>query len=355
MSVTLANVAQAAGVSIATVSRVLTESDHPVTEETRSKVLATAERLGYRPNLIARSLRTDQTLTIGLIVENILSPFIPPIIRGIHDYLHQRDYLSIIINSDWDPEVEAEAILGLSRRQIDGIIFVESCLRSSDQVSELVDKPHIFVHRLFNSLSPNAVVPDERYGARLATKHLAALGHQRIAFINGPEEWDATINRMMGYQEELAAWGISFDPALVERGDWEVQSGYLATQRLMASERPPTAIFAANDLMALGAIYAIQEAGLQVPGDVAIVGYDDRDFSGFVRPAITTVRMPCEEMGHTSAQSLLRLIDEKVDALEPTLIRGELVVRQSCGAREGEWEFEPERGSITRRRIPEHL
>lgn len=355
MSVTLANVAKAAGVSIATVSRVLTESDHPVTEETRSKVLATAERLGYRPNLIARSLRTDQTLTIGLIVENILSPFIPPIIRGIHDYLQQRDYLSIIINSDWDPEVETEAILGLSRRQIDGIIFVESCLRSSDQVSELVDKPHIFVHRLFNSLSPNAVVPDERYGARLATKHLAALGHQRIAFINGPEEWDATINRMVGYQEELAAWGISFDPALVERGDWEVQSGYLATQRLMTLERPPTAIFAANDLMALGAIYAIQEAGLQVPGDVAIVGYDDRDFSGFVRPAITTVRMPCEEMGHTSAKSLLRLIDEEVDALEPTLIRGELVVRQSCGAREGEWEFEPERGSITRRRIPEHL
>ena len=355
MSVTLANVAQAAGVSIATVSRVLTDSDHPVTEETRSKVLETAERLGYRPNLIARSLRTDQTLTIGLIVENILSPFIPPIIRSIHDYLQQHNYLSIIINSDWDPEVETEAILGLSRRQIDGIIFVESCLRSSDQVSELVDKPHIFVHRLFNSLSPNAVVPDERYGARLATKHLAELGHQRIAFINGPEQWDATINRMMGYQEELAACGISFDPALVERGDWEVQSGYLATQRLMTLERPPTAIFAANDLMALGAIYAIQEAGLQVPGDVAIVGYDDRDFSGFVRPAITTVRMPCEEMGRTSAKSLLRLIDEEVDALEPTLIRGELVVRQSCGAREGEWEFEPERGSIRRRRIPEHL
>jgi DNA-binding LacI/PurR family transcriptional regulator len=160
---------------------------------------------------------------------------------------------------------------------------------------------------------------------------------------------------MVGYQEELAAWGISFDPALVERGDWEVQSGYLATQRLMTLERPPTAIFAANDLMALGAIYAIQEAGLQVPGNVAIVGYDDRDFSGFVRPAITTVRMPCEEMGRTSAKSLLRLIDEEVDALEPTLIRGELVVRQSCGAREGEWEFEPERGSIRRRRIPEHL
>jgi len=355
MPVILADVAKAAGVSIATVSRVLTDSDHPVTEETRSKVLEAVERLAYRPNLIARSLRTDQTLTVGLIVENILSPFIPPIIRSIHDYLQQHNYLGIIINSDWDPEVEAEAILGLSRRQIDGIIFVESCLRSSEQVSELVDKPHIFVHRLFNSLSANSVVPDDRYGARLATKHLAELGHKRIAFINGPEGWDATINRLAGYQEELAAWDMPYDQTLVERGDWEVQSGYRAAQRLIAMKRTPTAIFAANDLMALGAIYAIQEAGLQVPEDVAIVGYDDRDFSGFVRPAITTVRMPCEEMGHTSAESLLRLIGGEVDALEPTLIRGELVVRQSCGARQGEWEFEPERGSITRRRIPEHL
>jgi LacI family transcriptional regulator len=353
MPVTLTDVAEAAGVSIATVSRVLTDSDHPVTEETRGKVLETAERLGYRSNLVARSLRTDQTLTIGLIVENILSPFIPPIVRSIHDYLRQHNYLGIVINSDWDPEVEAEAILGLSRRQIDGIIFVESCLRSSDQVSELIDKPHIFVHRLFNSVSPNSVVPDDRYGARLATKHLAELGHQRIAFINGPEEWDATLNRMAGYQEELAASGIPFESTLVERGDWQVQSGYLAAQRLIALKHPPTAIFAANDLMALGAIYAIQEAGLQVPDDIAVVGYDDRDFSGFVRPAITTVRMPCEEMGCIAAESLLRLINGEVEAVEPILVRGELVVRQSCGARGGKWEFEPERGSITRRRTLE--
>ena len=179
------------------------------------------------------------------------------------------------------------------------------------------------------------MVPDDRCGARLAVRHLAGLGHQRIAFINGPEGWDATINRMAGYQEELAAWGVPFDPALVDGGDWEVQSGYSAAQRLIALWPLPTAIFAANDLMALGVIYAVQEAGLRVAEDITVVGYDDRDFSGFVRPAITTVRMPCEEMGRTSAESLLRLIAGEVEALEPMLIRGELVVRQSCGARRG--------------------
>jgi len=347
--VSLTDVARAAGVSNATVSRVLNGSNHPVAEEVRQRVLQVAEELGYRPNLIARGLRTKQTLTVGIIVENILSPFIPPITRGIHDYLRQYGYSSIIINSDWDPVAEAEAIEDLARRHIDGIIFVESCIRSSDEVSKLIHKPHVFVHRLFNSLNANSVVPDDRHGACLAVRHLLELGHRRIAFINGPEGWDATINRMAGYQEEIAAWGVPFDPTLVDRGDWEVQSGYCAAQRLIKAGPPPTAIFAANDLMALGVIYAVQETGLRVPEDIAVVGYDDRDFSGFVRPAITTVRMPCEEMGRISAEFLLRLINKEVETIEPTLVKGELVVRQSCGARKGGWEFEPERGSIFRR------
>jgi LacI family transcriptional regulator len=350
MPVSLADVAEAAGVSIATASRVLTGSNHPVAEKTRQRVLKVAEELGYQPNLIARGLRTEQTLTIGIIVENILSPFIPPIIRAIHDYLREYDYFGIIINSDWNPAAEIEAIEHLARRHIDGIIFVESYLRSSDEVSKLISKPHVFVHRLFNSLNMNSVVPDDRYGARLAVRHLAGLGHQRIAFINGPPGWDAALNRMAGYQEELAAWGIPFDPVLVDVGDWEVRSGYLAGQRLISLEQPPTAVFAANDLMALGVIYAAQEAGLRVPEDLAVVGYDDRDFSGFIRPALTTVRMPCEQMGRASAESLLRLIKGEVEVVEPILVKGELVVRQSCGARKGEWEFEPEQGSIIRRK-----
>jgi LacI family transcriptional regulator len=175
------------------------------------------------------------------------------------------------------------------------------------------------------------------------------LGHRRIAFINGPEGWDATTNRLAGYQDELAAWEIAFDPELVKQGDWQVQSGYAAARHWLAARQQPTAVFAANDLMALGVIYATQEAGLKVPEDIAIVGYDDRDFAGFVRPALTTVQMPCEKMGHVAAESLLSLIRGEVKVVEPILVRGELVIRQSCGAKPGKWKFEPERASLTRR------
>jgi LacI family transcriptional regulator len=354
MAVSLTDVARVAAVSIATVSRVLNGIDYPITEETRQKVLKAAKELGYQPNLIARSLRLERTHTIGIIVENILSPFIPPIIRGIEERLKQHGYFSIILSSNWDPVVEADAVERLRMRQIDGIIFVESYLRSSEEVSALIDRPHLFVHRLFNSLRANSVVPDDRYGARIAVKHLLDLGHRRIAFIGGPEGWDAAANRLIGYQEELAAWGIPLDRALVKGGDWQVKSGYRAVQQLLSGEAPSTeerltAIFAANDLMALGAIYAVQEAGLRVPEDIAIAGYDDRDLAGFVRPALTTVQMPCEKMGTIAAESLLRLIQGEVEAVGPILVQGALVIRQSCGARQGEWEFEAERASLTRR------
>ena len=354
MQTSLTDVAKAAGVSIATASRVLTGADYPVADITRQKVLIAARQLDYQPNLVARSLRTDRSHTVGIIVENILSPFIPPIVRGIQDRLKQHDYLGIILNSDWDPAVETQAVERLRMSQIDGIIFVESYLRSAEEVEALIDKPFLFVHRLVNSQGPNSIVPDDRYGARLAVSHLVSLGHRRIAFIGGPEEWDAAINRLAGYREELAASGLPYDPGLVRRGDWQVQSGFVAAQDLLAVTNAqalrPTAVFAANDLMAQGVIYAAQDAGLRVPGDLAVVGYDDRDFAGFVRPALTTVQMPCEKMGHVAVESFLRLVRCEVAVIEPTLVRGNLIVRESCGARSEPWQFEPERASQTRRR-----
>lgn len=349
VAATLSAVAEAAGVSISTASRVLANSDYPVANATRHKVLRAAEELGYQPNLVARSLRTDQTLTAGIIVENILSPFIPPIIRGIQDRLAPEGYVSIILNSDWDPEVEAGAIQALGNRRIDGIILVESYLRATDEVAGLTARPHVFVHRLFDSLCPCSVVPDDVYGARLAVRHLAEQGQSRIAFVNGPPDWDASANRLAGYREELAAGGLPYDGSLVLAGDWSVQSGYEAAQALLAGPEPPAAILAANDLMALGAIYALQEAGLRVPGDVAIVGYDDREFAGLVRPGLTTVSMPCEEMGQAAAEMLLRLIGGEAAGEAPVRVRGRLVVRESCGARPEGGRFEPERASLTRR------
>jgi len=352
MPVTLLELAKAAGVSVSTVSRALTNSAHPVNDETRQRILALAEELGYRPNMVARSLRTDRTCTVGIIVDNIISPFSPTIIRGIQDYLHEYHYFSVIINADWDPAAETKAIHDLISRSIDGIIFVESWLREASPALDLANKPYVFVHRVFSGGARNSVLVDDRYGARLAIDHLADLGHRRIAFIKGPEGWDATTNRFIGYQETLARRGLRYEPALVQEGDWELPGGFAAAQTLLALPERPTAIFAANDFMALGAIYAIQEAGLRVPNDIAIVGYDDREIARLSRPTLTTVTMPCYETGQASARLLLSLLDKQEEPDEPILIPGQLIVRESSGAPEGKILLDQYEPLTTPRRRP---
>jgi LacI family transcriptional regulator len=341
MPVTLQELARAAGVSASTISRALNNSGHAVNEQTRERILALARELGYRPNVMARGLRTDQSFTVGLIVDNIVSPFAPAIIRGIQDQLKLHDYFSVIINADWDPAAETEAVHELIGRSIDGIIFVESWLRGTNPTLDLANKPYVFVHRLFRGACANAVLVDEQYGARMAVEHLAGLGHRHIAFINGPAGWGASEDRLAGYRDVLADLRVEYDPDLVEEGTWEVQSGYPAAQKFLALRARPTAIFAANDLMALGAIYAIQEAGLRVPEDVAVVGYDDREVAAISRPTITTVTLPCYDMGRESARLLLSRLESGAEAADPIRVRGRLIVRESCGAPEG--KISPER------------
>src|SRR5215212_1969805 len=259
MPVTLEQLAQAAGVSVSTISRALNDSKHAVNEKTRKRILTLAKKMGYRPNLIARSLKTERSHTIGIIIDDIASPFGPMITRGIQDYLKEYGYFSVLINGDWNPEVELQAIHDLISRSIDGIIFVESWLHEANPTLDLANKPYVFVHRLFGGVHHNSVGADEHYGARLAIQHLAKLGHGRIAYINGPRGWYAAKQRLIGYRKTLSEYGIPFDPKLVQEGNWEIQSAYPATQRLLELRKPPTAIFAANDLMALGAIYALQK------------------------------------------------------------------------------------------------
>lgn len=186
MSVKLEDIARETGFSISTVSRVLSKSTYPVSEPIREKVLRAADMMGYRPNLAARSLRTDRTNTIGIIVDDLLSPFTPPIVRGIQDYLNEHGFLSLIVNSDRDPDQEQAAIKTLLSRPVDGIVFVEYSHQTHSDDLERSDKPHVFVHRLFGSPIKNSVVPDDYYGASLATEHLIQLGHRRIGYISGP-------------------------------------------------------------------------------------------------------------------------------------------------------------------------
>lgn len=332
MPVTIRDVAEAAGVSIATVSRVLNNTDHPVGAATRQRILLSAESLGYRPNVAARSLRTERSSTIGVIADDIIGPFATKIIRGIQDRLKPEGYLCVIISADWDPDAEREAIHDLVSRSIDGIIFSETWHKTAVEMLDVASKPYVFVHRQFAVAGQFSAIPDELAGAKLATSHLVELGHRRIGYINGPEHYYASEVRLQGYQAALASAGIAYDSELVARGDWVVDGGYAAACQLLRATPRMTALFAGNDLMAAGAIYALRDAGLRVPEDVAVVGYDDREISRIFRPALTTVTLPCYEMGQASAQMLLDRMAGRSEAGEEVKVRGRLIVRQSCGS-----------------------
>lgn len=334
MPAKLIDIARESGFSIATVSRVLNDSPYPVSASARQKILETAQTLGYHPNLVARSLRTDQTNTVGILVDDLLSPFTPPVVRGIQDQLKENNFFSLIVNSDWDLKQEQAGIESLLSRPVDGIIFVEYSHLTSNEAFAKSNKPGVFVHRLFGTPIKNSVVPDDIYGAGLAVEHLVRLGHRSIAYISGLENWHNSKERLEGYKKSLARHGIPLVKEWIQPGDWEVEGGYRAAQSLLQLSDRPTAIFAANDLMALGAIYAIQDAGLSVPGDIAVVGYDNREFTWIVRPNITTVVMPVYEMGRIAAKILLEQIMDGAAEHEEVKVKGELIVRDTCGASE---------------------
>jgi DNA-binding LacI/PurR family transcriptional regulator len=334
--VTLAEIARAAGVSVSTVSRALTNDRHPLKEETRQRIINLAEEMGYNPNLVARSLQSKRTHTVGVIVDRMRSPFAAATVQGIQDGLRLAGYSVSIINSNRDQDLVIEAIQTFNSRRTDGIVILNSWLHTfNDPLLSLQDRPFVFVNRLFSDASHNCVAPGDLCGAKLAVKHLVDLGHQRIAYINGMENWLEAQNRLAGYCEVLAEHSLPIDEVLIRPGDWGVDSGYQAAQELLALDQPPTAIFAANDLMALGAIYAIRDAGMRVPDHIALVGYDDRDFAEWIRPPLTTIRMPSYEMGQAAARLLLEQFagEELEDA---TQVPGTLIIRQSCGAKSKE-------------------
>jgi LacI family transcriptional regulator, galactose operon repressor len=332
VAITLVEIAQAAGVSVSTVSRALSNGKYPLKQETRQSILKLAEEMGYKPNLVARSLQSSRSHLVGVIVDRMQSPFAAATVEGIQDGLRNAGYSISIAYSNRDQTIATQAIHTFYSHQVDGIIILNSWLHTfNDPILSLQDRPFVFINRLFGSSRQNCVGPGDRQGARLATQHLVDLSHRRIGYINGMEDWIEAQNRLAGYYDVLTERGLPVDEALIRHGNWSIESGYEAAQELLALADRPTAIFAANDIMALGAMYAIQKAGLEVPRDVAIVGYDDRDFAAWIRPALTTVRMPSYEMGQAAARLLLEQINKK-ELEDATQVTGKLIVRESCGA-----------------------
>ncbi|MDR7420044.1 MAG: LacI family DNA-binding transcriptional regulator [Armatimonadota bacterium] len=333
MAVTIHDVAQAAGVSVATVSRVVSGSVHHVRPETRARVQAAVTQLRYRPNLVARGLKQRVTHTVGLIVPDISNPFFPAIARGVEDVASRAGKGVLLCNTDEDLTKERAYLNLLDTRMVDGLIFATVGTNPGHlRMLRRRGVPVVLIARAPRGVGIDAVLVDNRRGTREATEHLLRLGHRKIAFIGGPTTLPDAAERRTGYEEALAAAGIPVAPALIRDGGFRAEGGAAAVGALLDQRVPFTAIVAANDLMAIGAMEKLRRRGRRIPDDVAIVGFDDITFARLVEPRLTTVAQPKYRMGCLAMERLLEVIGgdrrPRRAVLEP-----KLVVRDSCGAR----------------------
>jgi LacI family transcriptional regulator len=329
---TMRHVAECAGVSVTTVSHVINHT-RPVSEELREKVLAAMDELGYQPNRLARSLRRGETHTIGMIVPDNVNPFFAEIARGIEDAGSGEGYSVILCNSDGNLEKELFYHNVLTAKQVDGILFV--AVGASTEVIRSLQKrrmPLVVIDREVPDVAVDSVLIDNAEGGRQATRHLLDLGHRRIGCITGPSDLTPSAARVTGYRQALHEAGIAADEALVVRGDFMYESGHRAAHRLLAMDDPPTALFACNDLMAIGAISAAVSAGWQVPADLSVVGFDDVRLASFANPPLTTIAQPKYEIGVLAVTMLLERMQDYDMPPRRRQLDTHLVVRRSTAS-----------------------
>jgi len=329
---TLRDVARVAGVHPGTVSRALNPQTRGlVNERTARRVLAAAEELGYRPNPIARGLRTNRSHTIGVLVPDLMNPLFAAVVRGIEDGLREAGYTPLIANTDNDPDRERVAYEAMSARQVDGFIAataVRDHWLLEDQASR--GAKVVLVNRRVDSDAIPAVVGDDHEGVRLAVEHLAELGHRRIAHIAGSQGLYTGWSRHQGFLDAMSARALDVDPELIVfSAAFTEPEGARCCRELLDRRREFTAIVAGNDLLALGCYDALEARDLQCPDDVSVVGYNDMPFVARFRPPLTTVRVPHYELGATAAELML----EQLQGIEvpPRQLRlaPELVIRGS--------------------------
>jgi len=334
MAITLVEIAKQAGVSRSTVSRVMT--NHPsVDPETRSRVLAVAEQLNYQPNLAARSLAAGKTHVLGLVIPMgvrtlFIDPYFPLLIRGISAACTANDH-SVML---WlaEPEYERRTMGRiLSGGIIDGVILASALM--DDPVQDALIKsnfPFVLVGRHPGDDRVSYVDVDNRDSSRQAVTYLLSLGYRRVATITGPKNMIAGSDRLEGYLLALHERGVPYDPDLVVESDFTEEGGYNAMQQLLPRE--PDALFAANDVMAMGAMRALREAGKSVPDDVAVIGYDDMPFAVHSSPPLSSVRQPIYRTGMVAAETLIDMISQPDGAPRRVIMPTELVIRESIGS-----------------------
>ncbi len=330
--VSIVDIAAAAGVAPSTVSRAL--QDHPrISQARRAQIKALAEQMGYRPNQVARSLVTGRSHTLGVVITDVTDPFVAEVMRGAELASRDAGYTLFFASSDRDPERELEAIRLLLAREVEGIIVISgraaaryAQLRDPDQLG--ADWPLVLVNNQQTGPGLYSVRMDNRAGAIAAVSYLKSLGHRRIAFVAGPERGRSSRERLEGYRQGMAVNGLGPAAELVVSGAGLLEDGPRALAALMALPQPPTAVLCYNDLAAIGLLGAAARAGLRVPADLSVVGYDNIPFSAFTVPALTTVDQPKGQMGRLAVEICLAALEDR--PAEDVVLAGKLIIRESA-------------------------
>ncbi len=332
MGLTVKDVAQAAGVSQATAARALGEYGY-VSPGARRAIEDAARRLGYRRHAVARALASNVTHTAGLIVGDIENPFFAAAARGLADVLEEAGYTILLANSDEDLEREARLVEAFRARRVDGLVVAPSVGTLTPHLTDLVAAgvPLVLFDRPVRGLKVDVVMVDNKQGARTAVEHLLALGHRRIGLVSDSPEISTSAERIEGYRAALRAAGLAVDDRFISVTGSTRADGYRGAQALLQQRRRPSAIFTANNMMSVGTLLALRDLGLRIPEDVALVGFDDLDWTTLIEPALTVVRQPVQELGRRAGERLVARL--RGDPTAPKRIRlpTEFVVRGSCG------------------------
>ncbi|WP_372395548.1 LacI family DNA-binding transcriptional regulator [Azospirillum sp. HJ39] len=329
---TIHDVARECGVSLSTVSNALAGKSN-VREETRQRVLATAERLGYRASMVARALRMQRSFTIGVLIADVANPASPDFVRGIEDMAVRETCTLLLCNTDGDETRQIAHMRSLLDQQVDGMVLISQYCEGP-VVRGLLETgtPFVLLQRRSPLFADDYVGADNFTGITESMRHLIELGHRRIAFVRGPFESSTAQERFDAYLHNVAGFGLDSDPELVCPGHYSVEGGYAAAMRFLALDRPPTAILASNDMSAMGVLNATAERGIDVPSQLSLVGFDDIQLASFARINLTTTHLPKRDMGAAAAGLLMNRIDSKEQLSQQTVIfPTRLVVRGTTG------------------------
>lgn len=332
MNPTINDVAKKAGVSTTTVSHIINGTRY-VSDELKVKVEAAIRELGYRPNSLARGLRRGESKTLGLIVPDNSNPFFAEILRSIENIGYEHGYAVILCNSDGDIKKEISYTELLVAKQVDGIVFITTN-NSCEHLQEIIDEgiPIVVIDRDIPLSGTDVLLVDNFHGGYMATRYLIELGHRRIACITGPSLLNPSADRVNGYKQALSEAGIPENPAWIVTGDFQYRGGELGIEQLLQHDERPTAVFACNDMMALGALRGLRKAKLSVPRDISLIGFDDISLTSVVSPALTSVAQPLHEISRLAFELLIERIQQKGENHEAKriVLPTQIVERESC-------------------------